>query len=369
MYSNHVEEPGPYLGCGCATSVSVVVPAPPPLVSRSAAVGASCATGFCAAAVGVFCAAVVGRSSAAAGCLLEFPPPWVSLVSASGSAFCLGFRVALVFQPQLVTSLCRHLVPPLCRLVAACAPKSENLPVQVTSIRLTKDNYLSWSAALEIGITSRGRLPYITGDKPAPSKTDPQWATWALEDSQVKVWIISSVSADIQPLILRKPTSFDMWTVLAKMYGRKKRVLRTYQIKRSIYSLKQGELSVASFYAVLKTKWEELDYHVNDDWNCDTVSEDRDRQMEGGPVEEQSRDHLFGQVYNRKKKDVVEDVDVTNPNLVSSPDDPSPMNEELPIALHKGTRFVDRRNSGFTPMVCSATVYNFYGLELYKMGQ
>ncbi|KAF3787415.1 Copia protein [Nymphaea thermarum] len=71
------------------------------------------------------------------------------------------------------------------------------------------------------------------------------------------------------------------------------------------------------------------------------VSEDRDSQMEGCPVEEQSRDHLFGQVYNKKKKDVMEDVDVTNPNLpnlVSSPDDPSPMNEELPIALRKGTR-------------------------------
>ncbi|KAF3771935.1 hypothetical protein EJ110_NYTH59130 [Nymphaea thermarum] len=151
---------------------------------------------------------------------------------------------------------------------AGIAPKSENLPVQVTPIRLTKDNYLSWSAALEIGITSRGRLPYITGDKPAPSKTDPQWANWALEDSQVKVWIISSVSADIQPLILRKPTSFEMWNVLARMYGRKKRVLRTYQIKRSIYALKQGDLSVASYYAALKTKWEELDYHVEDNWDC-----------------------------------------------------------------------------------------------------
>ncbi|KAF3771824.1 hypothetical protein EJ110_NYTH59430 [Nymphaea thermarum] len=153
-------------------------------------------------------------------------------------------------------------------LDAGIAPKSENLPVQVTPIRLTKDNYLSWSAALEIGITSRGRLPYITGNKPAPSKTDPQWAKWALEDSQVKVWIISSVSADIQPLILRKPTSFEMWNVFARMYGRKKRVLRMYQIKRSIYALKQGDLSVASFYAALKTKWEELDYHVEDNWDC-----------------------------------------------------------------------------------------------------
>ncbi|KAF3787128.1 hypothetical protein EJ110_NYTH23695 [Nymphaea thermarum] len=59
-----------------------------------------------------------------------------------------------------------------------------------------------------------------------------------------------------------------MWNVLARMYGRKKRVLRTYQIKRSIYALKQGDLSVASYYFALKTKWEELDYHVEDNWDC-----------------------------------------------------------------------------------------------------
>ncbi|KAF3776791.1 hypothetical protein EJ110_NYTH47401 [Nymphaea thermarum] len=141
--------------------------------------------------------------------------------------------------------------------------KGENVPVHVTSIRMNKDNYLSWSAALEIEITSRGRLQYITGEKPSPAKNDPQWATWTLEDSQVKV---SSVSADIQPLILRKSTAYEMWTILARMYGRKKRVLHTYQIKRSIYALRQGESSVAAFYAALKTKWEELDYHTNDEW-------------------------------------------------------------------------------------------------------
>ncbi|KAF3786820.1 hypothetical protein EJ110_NYTH24597 [Nymphaea thermarum] len=135
--------------------------------------------------------------------------------------------------------------------------KGENVPVHVTSIRLNKDNYLSWSAALEIGITSKGRLQYIT-EKPAPAKNDPQWATWTLEDSQVKVWLISYVSADIQPLILRKSTAYEMWTILARMYGHKK------------------------------------------------LSEERDSQMEGSSVVEQFRDHLFGQVYSRKEKNVME---------------------------------------------------------------
>ncbi|KAF3783750.1 hypothetical protein EJ110_NYTH31422 [Nymphaea thermarum] len=235
---------------------------------------------FCAA-VGVFGAAAVAAAVSApppspdlrrrqicAVALLQ-PPPSPVLPSSSPDLRrdCAAVTAPLPSSRLLV--MAEEIIPKTDMAIdAGIASKSENLPVQVTPIRLTKDNYLSWSAALEIGITSRGRLLYITGDKPAPSKTDPQWANWALEDSQVKVWIISSVSADIQPLILRKPTSFEMWNVLARMYGRKKRVLRTYQIKRNIYALKQGDMSVASYYAALKTKWEELDYHVEDNWDC-----------------------------------------------------------------------------------------------------
>ncbi|KAF3781442.1 hypothetical protein EJ110_NYTH37081 [Nymphaea thermarum] len=254
-------------------ALSEILPPPPPATSPRSAAAVPCSAAGSGYAAVKFCFSAP---------LLVFLPFSVS-ATVGGCWFC-----AVACHPSpLPLFYCRLLfvpVPPVAEclfvmaeemgpkndvvLDAGSTSKTENVPIQVTSIRLTKDNYLSWSAALEIGITSRGRLSYITGNKPAPSKSDPQWATWALEDSQVKMWIISSVSSDIQPLILRKPTSFDMWNVLAKMYGRKKRHLCTYQIKRSIYSLKQGDLSVAAFYVALKTKWEELDYHVNDEWKC-----------------------------------------------------------------------------------------------------
>ncbi|KAF3776332.1 Retrovirus-related Pol polyprotein from transposon TNT 1-94 [Nymphaea thermarum] len=75
----------------------------------------------------------------------------------------------------------------------------------------------------------------------------------------------------------------------------------------------------------------------------DTVTVSND--MERGTVDAQptaARDHLFGQVYVRKQKaavEDVEDVDRTNLSSVISPDDLSPLNESLPIALRKGTRF------------------------------
>ncbi|KAF3772244.1 hypothetical protein EJ110_NYTH58398 [Nymphaea thermarum] len=124
--------------------------------------------------------------------LLPAPPPSLSVLPSSqialvvsGVGDCLSLEIVMAAEMTPKTDVAFD---------TGGSPKSENVPVQVTSIRLNKDNYLSWSAALEIGITSRGRLPYITGERPTPSKTDPSWATWALEDSQVKVWIINSVS-------------------------------------------------------------------------------------------------------------------------------------------------------------------------------
>ncbi|KAF3772001.1 Xanthine dehydrogenase 1 [Nymphaea thermarum] len=81
----------------------------------------------------------------------------------------------------------------------------------------------------------------------------------------------------------------------------------------------------------------------------DLVRVDRTRNEKGSHIEgvtvdaqpTAAREHLFGQVYVRKEKATVEDVvdeDRTNPNPVISPDDPSPSNEEFPIALRKGTR-------------------------------
>ncbi|KAF3772147.1 hypothetical protein EJ110_NYTH58636 [Nymphaea thermarum] len=114
--------------------------------------------------------------------------------------------------------------------------RTENVPVQVTTIRLTKENYLQWFAAITMGIAGRGRIPYVNGRKVEPAATSVAWVTWFLEDNQ--------------------------------MYGQKRRKARVYQLMKDLYALRQGDLSVADFYAALKSKWDDLDYHSDDTWNC-----------------------------------------------------------------------------------------------------
>ncbi|KAF3772619.1 hypothetical protein EJ110_NYTH57415 [Nymphaea thermarum] len=95
--------------------------------------------------------------------------------------------------------------------------RTENVPMLVITLRLTKDNYFSWSPAMTMGIAGRGRMAYIDGSNPEPAKTSGVWHTWFLEDNQVKTWIVNSVSVEIQPLILRKKTARDMWMILEQI--------------------------------------------------------------------------------------------------------------------------------------------------------
>ncbi|KAF3772801.1 hypothetical protein EJ110_NYTH56918 [Nymphaea thermarum] len=60
----------------------------------------------------------------------------------------------------------------------------------------------------------------------------------------------------------------DMWVILEQMYGQKKKTVCVYQLMKDVYALRQGDLSMADFYAALKSKWEELDYYSDDTWNC-----------------------------------------------------------------------------------------------------
>ncbi|KAF3772174.1 Glutamate--cysteine ligase [Nymphaea thermarum] len=86
--------------------------------------------------------------------------------------------------------------------------------------------------------------------------------------TRVAIQTINFVSPEIQPLILRKKTAWDMWVVLKQMYGQKKTAIHTYQVMKTVYNLRQGNSSVAEYYGALKAKWEELDYHSDIPWHC-----------------------------------------------------------------------------------------------------
>lgn len=42
------------------------------------------------------------------------------------------------------------------------AVRAENIPMQVITIKFTKENHLHWTAAIKMGIAGRGHIKYIS---------------------------------------------------------------------------------------------------------------------------------------------------------------------------------------------------------------
>ncbi|KAF3776818.1 hypothetical protein EJ110_NYTH46961 [Nymphaea thermarum] len=193
------------------------------------------------------------------------PGVWLSNVvgSAASSVHSTSFRPALpgLFYSLLPVLICSLLTPVYLGwsvIMAASssstvntdqneigAYRTESVPVQVTTIRLTKENYLKWSAAITMGIAGRCRIAYVNESKVEPVANSMTWDTWFLEDNQVKTWIVNSVSSDIQSLILRKKTARDMWIILEQMYGQKKRKVRVYQLMKDVGRSSSGKTPVS----------------------------------------------------------------------------------------------------------------------------
>lgn len=56
--------------------------------------------------------------------------------------------------------------------------KAENVFVQVTKIKLVKENYLHWAAAITMGIANIGCIEYINGKRKLPNENSPTWNLW-----------------------------------------------------------------------------------------------------------------------------------------------------------------------------------------------
>lgn len=135
--------------------------------------------------------------------------------------------------------------------------RAKNVPVQVTIIRLIKENYLHWAAAINMCIAGRGCIEYIN-----PNKDEQSWNQWYLENNKVETWIVNSMSSEIQSLNLRKKVIREMWMVLEQLYGLKKKDVCVYQLMNDIYSFHLDEKFVSGYYGALKAKQKVLNLHI-----------------------------------------------------------------------------------------------------------
>ena len=82
-------------------------------------------------------------------------------------------------------------------------------------IKLDGSNYALWSQVVEMYISGKDKLEYITGDSPQPLQTDPFFRKWSTENAIAKGLLINSMDPSLIGNFIRFPTAKQVWDSIA----------------------------------------------------------------------------------------------------------------------------------------------------------
>ncbi|KAL3511008.1 hypothetical protein ACH5RR_030409 [Cinchona calisaya] len=136
-------------------------------------------------------------------------------------------------------------------------------------IKLNGANYQSWSKAMIHALTAKNKLGFIDGLLQAPSQEEKptEFALWNQCNSLILSWLTHSVETDMAEGVIHAKTAYQVWSDFKDQFSQKN-APPIFQIQKSIATISQGSMSVASYYTKLKALWDELE-NYRDPYTCD----------------------------------------------------------------------------------------------------
>ncbi|KAL3537638.1 hypothetical protein ACH5RR_001004 [Cinchona calisaya] len=136
-------------------------------------------------------------------------------------------------------------------------------------IKLNGANYQSWSKAMIHALTAKNKLGFIDGSLQAPSQEEKptEFALWNQCNSLILSWLTHSVETDMAEGVIHAKTAYQVWLDFKDQFSQKN-APAIFQIQKSIATISQGSMSVASYYTKLKALWDELE-NYRDPYTCD----------------------------------------------------------------------------------------------------
>lgn len=137
-------------------------------------------------------------------------------------------------------------------------PSDNATTIQVDKLQGSSD-YRARRRSMEINLSSKRKLGFLTGTVPIPTNTEPlKLEMWETCNNMVIAWLTNNVSSTIKQSIMYMSSAKEIWTNLEKRFDLTNGS-RKYKLNKDLYELRQGTMSVNEFYTSLKSVWEELD--------------------------------------------------------------------------------------------------------------
>lgn len=121
---------------------------------------------------------------------------------------------------------------------------------------------------VEMYISGKDKLGYITGDSPEPSESDPSFRRWRTENAIVKGWLINSMDPSLIGNFIRFPTAKQVWDSIATTFFDGTDTSQVYDLRRRVTRMRQAGGSIEKYYTNLQGLWREIDFRRPNPMKC-----------------------------------------------------------------------------------------------------
>ena len=109
-----------------------------------------------------------------------------------------------------------------------------------------------------MALVSKNKLGLANGLITKLEPVDPLRIPWERNNTMVLSWIAKSLSPKIYQSILCMDLASAMWTDQRQRFSQSD-IYRITNLQEQLYALKQGDLTVISYFTQLKSMWDELE--------------------------------------------------------------------------------------------------------------
>ncbi|GAV79525.1 UBN2_3 domain-containing protein [Cephalotus follicularis] len=108
-----------------------------------------------------------------------------------------------------------------------------------------------------LSIRATKLVEYLTGSTPRPTMGNDE--TWLCEDALVMSWLLNSIEPTLSPQYMMMDYAKDVLDAIAQQFSQGNNYAQAYEISKQARKMRQGELSLATYYSTLTHLWQQLD--------------------------------------------------------------------------------------------------------------
>ncbi|KAL4560354.1 hypothetical protein LXL04_032504 [Taraxacum kok-saghyz] len=137
-----------------------------------------------------------------------------------------------------------------------------------TGYKLNGQNYNLWSHSVSIFIGGKGKEEYLSDDLVQPEEKSPEFKRWKAENNMVMSWLLNTMIPKIGEQFMFYKTASEIWEAARDTFSNQENTSALFEIKGILHNLRQGDLTVTSYFTSLNRYWQQLDVLDTLTWSC-----------------------------------------------------------------------------------------------------